>query len=70
MRYASANIMAVATGVNRIATTYQVGNITANRPAQTCDKSDFQSWVADAYLTKSSDISELKNTIDSILHHN
>ena len=27
-------------------------------------KSDFQSWVADAYLTKSSDISELKNTID------
>ena len=31
-------------------------------------KSDFQSWVADAYLTKSSDVSELKNTIDSILH--
>jgi len=33
-------------------------------------KSDFQSWVADAYLTKSSDISELKNTIDGILHRN
>ena len=33
-------------------------------------KSDFRSWVADAYLTKSSDISELKNTIDGILHRN
>ncbi len=33
-------------------------------------KSDFQSWVADAYLTKSSDISELKSTIDGILHRN
>ena len=33
-------------------------------------KSDFQSWVADAYLTKSSDISELKNTIDGILYRN
>ena len=33
-------------------------------------KSDFQSWVADAYLTKSSDISELKSTIEGILHPN
>lgn len=31
-------------------------------------KSDFHSWVADAYLTKSSDVSVLKTTIDGILH--
>lgn len=33
-------------------------------------KGDFHSWVADAFLTKSSDLSELKNTIDSVLHSN
>lgn len=31
-------------------------------------KADFRSWVADAYLTKSADLSELKTTIDDILH--
>jgi len=33
-------------------------------------KSDFQSWLADAYLTKSADVSELKNTIEGILRRN
>ncbi len=33
-------------------------------------KSDFHSWLADAYLTKSADVSELKNTIKGILQHN
>lgn len=31
-------------------------------------KSDFHSWAADAYLMKSSDVSELKSTIDAMLH--
>jgi DNA-binding response OmpR family regulator len=31
-------------------------------------KGDFHSWVADAFLTKSFDLSELKNTISSVLH--
>ncbi|MFH1008083.1 MAG: response regulator [Candidatus Latescibacterota bacterium] len=30
-------------------------------------KSDFRSWSADAYLVKSSDLSELKQTIRSLL---
>jgi DNA-binding response OmpR family regulator len=30
-------------------------------------KQDFTSWLADAYLVKSSDISELKNTIRKLL---
>lgn len=29
---------------------------------------DFNSWTADAFLVKSSDLSELKNTIEGILH--
>ncbi len=33
-------------------------------------KRDFHSWVADAFLMKSSDMSELKNTIDLVLHTN
>lgn len=33
-------------------------------------KGDFHSWVADAFLTKSSDLSELKNTINSVLRSN
>lgn len=31
-------------------------------------KLDFQSWAADAFLTKSSDTNELKDTIDGLLH--
>lgn len=31
-------------------------------------QSDFQSWVADAFLSKSSDLTQLKNTIDNFLH--
>ena len=31
-------------------------------------KNDFHSWAADAYLLKSTDLEELKNTIDAILH--
>lgn len=33
-------------------------------------KADFHSWSADAYLSKSSDITELRNTINGILHQN
>ncbi|MFQ5772260.1 MAG: response regulator [bacterium] len=33
-------------------------------------RNDFHSWVADAFLTKSTDLSELKNTIESVLHTN
>ena len=33
-------------------------------------KQDFTSWLADAYLVKSSDISELKNTIRKLLESN
>jgi hypothetical protein len=29
---------------------------------------DFHSWAADAFLTKSSDLAELKNTIAGMLH--
>lgn len=29
---------------------------------------DFHSWAADAFLTKSSDLTELKSTIDHFLH--
>ena len=32
-------------------------------------KDSFLSWSADAYLTKSADLSELKNTIRGILDH-
>jgi DNA-binding response OmpR family regulator len=31
-------------------------------------KRDFHSWAADAFLTKSSDLAELKNTIAGMLH--
>ncbi len=31
-------------------------------------KRDFHSWAADAFLTKSSDLTELKDTIHSVLH--
>jgi DNA-binding response OmpR family regulator len=31
------------------------------------DKTDFNSWAADAFLTKSSDLAELKNTIGGML---
>jgi DNA-binding response OmpR family regulator len=31
-------------------------------------KMDFHTWAADAYLTKSTDLSELKQTVDKILH--
>jgi hypothetical protein len=31
-------------------------------------KMDFNSWAADAFLVKSSDLSELKNTIEGVLH--
>lgn len=31
-------------------------------------KWDFRSWVADAFLIKSSDLTELKNTINQMLH--
>jgi DNA-binding NtrC family response regulator len=31
-------------------------------------KTDFHSWAADAFLTKSSDLSELKSTIHSVLN--
>ena len=30
-------------------------------------KSDFSTWSADAYIVKSSDLSELKNTIKQVL---
>ena len=33
-------------------------------------KWDFRSWAANAYLIISSDSSELKNTIDGVLHSN
>lgn len=33
-------------------------------------KRDFHSWIADAFLTKSADLTELKNAIDSVLHTN
>jgi len=33
-------------------------------------KLDFHSWAAEAFLTKSSDLSELKNTIQQILQKN
>jgi DNA-binding response OmpR family regulator len=33
-------------------------------------KSDFHSWAADAYLMKSPDLTELKSTIDLMLHRN
>jgi DNA-binding response OmpR family regulator len=31
-------------------------------------KSDFQSWLADAYLVKSSNLEELKKTIKELIH--
>ncbi len=31
-------------------------------------KDNFMSWAADAYLVKSSDLSELKETVSSLLH--
>ncbi|NUO82934.1 response regulator [candidate division KSB1 bacterium] len=31
-------------------------------------RADFHSWAADAYLVKSSDLTELKSTIDHFLH--
>lgn len=33
-------------------------------------KRDFHSWAADAFLTKSSDLSELKQTINTVLKAN
>ena len=36
--------------------------------ACTSYKEDFHSWIADAFLTKSSDMNELKSTIDAVLH--
>jgi len=33
-------------------------------------KRDFHSWAADVFLTKSSDLTKLKNTIDEMLHSN
>ena len=36
--------------------------------AYTSYKMDFHSWTADAFLVKSSDLSELKDTIEGILH--
>ncbi|GJQ48016.1 putative two component response regulator [Candidatus Kuenenia stuttgartiensis] len=38
--------------------------------AYSCYKASFLSWPADAYLTKSSDLKELKNTIRGILGEN
>lgn len=38
--------------------------------AYSCYKASFLSWPADAYLTKSSDLKELKNTIKGILGEN
>lgn len=38
--------------------------------AYSCYKASFLSWPADAYLTKSSDLKELKNTIKGILGKN
>lgn len=32
-------------------------------------QSNFQSWVADAFLSKSPDLTQLKNTIDNFLHN-
>lgn len=36
--------------------------------AYNCYKDDFSSWLADAYIVKSSDLSELKNEIDRQLN--
>ncbi|NIR48576.1 response regulator [candidate division KSB1 bacterium] len=33
-------------------------------------KADFNSWIADAFLTKSTDLTELKDTIGSVLRSN
>ena len=38
--------------------------------AYSCYKASFLSWPADAYITKSSDLEELKNTIKGILGEN
>lgn len=38
--------------------------------AYSCYKASFLSWPADAYITKSSDLKELKNTIKGILKKN
>ncbi len=37
--------------------------------AYSCYKDDFSSWLADAYVVKSSDLSELKNEVRRILAH-
>ncbi|MCF6148703.1 MAG: response regulator [Candidatus Kuenenia sp.] len=37
--------------------------------AYSCYKASFLSWPADAYITKSSDLNELKNTIKDILEN-
>jgi len=37
--------------------------------AYTTYKNDFSTWMADAYVVKSADISELKNTVKEVLGH-
>jgi len=38
--------------------------------AYSCYKDDFSSWLADAYVVKSSNLSELKNEVQRILDQN
>ena len=38
--------------------------------AYSCYKDDFSSWLADAYVVKSSDLNELKNEVQRILAQN
>jgi DNA-binding NtrC family response regulator len=38
--------------------------------AYNCYKDDFSSWLADAYIVKSSDLTELKSEVARLLKHN
>jgi len=60
-------------GMDGITALNEIKNMNKNQPVILCSaygefKQDFSSWVSDAYVVKSADLQELKQTIKKILH--
>jgi two-component system, response regulator, stage 0 sporulation protein F len=59
-------------GMDGIQTLSEIKKIVKNQKVILCSaygefKQDFQSWISDAYVVKSADTTELKNTIKRVL---
>jgi len=60
-------------GMDGITVLNTIKNMNKNLPVVLCSaygefRQDFSSWVSDAYVVKSADLQELKQTIKNLLH--